>query len=251
LGEGLSRRTFLAGAGFLPLAVALGPDLLVRALATAAAESWQFFDDHEAAVVREATARLIPGPTDDPTELGHPGAREAGVVGYIDILLASFSTSATPPIHAGGPFSNRADPSQHNDMTTFVPLTRMQEQVWRTRITQLQQTYREGVKVLDGLAGGDFAAAPAPAQDAALMQDAAVAFRDVLFTHAIEGTYSVPEYGGNAGLVGWQEIRFAGDRQPLGWSDDKVSQSDGPDPAIVDGVVQSVIQLLGATGSGA
>ena len=32
------------------------------------------------------------------------------------------------------------------------------------------------------------------------MQGDAAGFRDVLFTHAIEGTYSVPEYGGNLGL---------------------------------------------------
>jgi hypothetical protein len=249
LGERLSRRTFLAGSGLLPLAIALGPDLLMRTWAAAAAESFHFFDDHQAAVVREATARLIPGPMDDPTEVGHPGAREAGVVDYISTLLAAFSF-ATPPIHAGGPFSDRPDPAQTDDMATFVPLTRMQEQAWRMRVTQLQQTYRDGVVMLDRLAGGDFASAPAATQDSVLMQDEAVSFRNVLFTHAIEGTYSVPEYGGNAGLVGWQEIHFAGDVQPVGWSDAMVSQSDGPDPAVVDGVVQAVVQLLGATGGG-
>ena len=241
----------MAGAGLLPLAVALGPDLLIRALAASAAESWQFFTEHEAIVVREATARLIPGPTDDPTELGHPGAREAGVVGYIDILLAAFlNSNVTPPIHAGGPFSNRPDPTLPDDMATFVPLTRMQAKAWSQRVNELQQTYHAGVVLLDNLAGGDFAGASGPEQDGVLMQEEAAAFRDVLFTHAIEGTYSVPEYGGNAGLVGWQEIRFAGDRQPVGWSDDKVSQSDGPDPAVVEGVVQSVVQLLGATSGG-
>jgi hypothetical protein len=251
LGEGLSRRTFVAGAGLLPLALALGPDLLTRAWAAAAAESFRFFDAHQAAVVREATARLIPGPTDDPSEVGHPGAREAGVVGYIDTLLAAFSGSfATPPIHTGGPFSNRPDPGRPDDMATFVPLTRVQQHGWSQRVTQLQRTYRDGVKLLDRLAGGDFAGAPAPAQDAVLMQREAADFRDVLFTHAIEGTYSVPEYGGNLGLVGWQEIHFTGDVQPVGWSDDKVATSDGPDPAVVGGVVQSVINLLGATGGG-
>jgi hypothetical protein len=235
----LTRRTVLAGAGLLPLAVALGPDLLLRACTAAAAESFRFFDAHQAAVVREATARLVPGPADDPTELGHPGAREAGVVGYVDTLLAAFSF-ASPPIHAGGPF--------REDMATFVPLTRVQEEAWRTRVTQLQQTYRDGIALLDRLAGGDFAVALPPVQDAVLQQDEAAAFRDVLFTHAIEGTYSVPEYGGNVGRVGWQEIHFAGDRQPRGWSDAEVSRSDGPDPAVVDGVVQSVITLLGGAG---
>jgi hypothetical protein len=249
LGEGLSRRAFLAGAGLLPLAVALGPDLLVRARAAAAADSFRFFDEHQAAVVREATARLIPGPTDDPTELGHAGAREAGVVGYIDTLLAAF-TAPVPPIHAGGPFSNRPDPARRDDMATFLPLTSAQEKAWRARIAQLQQRYRDGVPILDRLAGGDFAGAAGPAQDAALMQDDAADFRDLLFVHAIEGTYSVPEYGGNVGLVGWKEIGFAGDVQPVGWPAVKVRESDGPDPAVVDGVVRSVVELLRATGGG-
>jgi hypothetical protein len=237
--ERLSRRTVLAGAGLLPLAIALGPDLLLRACTAAAAESFRFFDAHQAAVVREATARLIPGPADDPTEVGHPGAREAGVVGYVDTLLAAFAF-AVPPIHTGGPF--------REDMATFVPLTRLQEQAWRTRVAQLQQAYRDGVALLDRLAGGDFAAALPAVQDAVLAKDEAAGFRDVLFTHAIEGTYAVPDYGGNAERVGWQEIGFAGDRQPVGWSDDEVSRSDGPDPAVVDGVVQSVLGLLGSAG---
>ena len=237
--ERLTRRTVLAGAGLLPLALALGPDLLLRACTAAAADSFRFFDAHQAAVVREATARLIPGPTDDPTELGHPGAREARVVGYVDTLLGAFSF-ASPPIHAGGPF--------REDMATFVPLTRVQDQAWRKRVAQLQQTYRDGVALLDGLAGGDFAAALAPVQDAVLMRSEAADFRDILFTHAIEGTYSLPVYGGDADRVGWQEIHFAGDRQPVGWSDDEVSRSDGPDPAVVDGVVKTVVTLLGGVG---
>ena len=43
-----------------------------------------FFDQHQAAVVEDATARIAPGPGDDPAEAGHPGAREADVTGYID-----------------------------------------------------------------------------------------------------------------------------------------------------------------------
>ncbi|HMC70902.1 MAG TPA: gluconate 2-dehydrogenase subunit 3 family protein, partial [Mycobacteriales bacterium] len=177
--------------------------------------------------------------------------REAGVVGYIDTLLAAFTPSvAMPPIHAGGPFSSRPDPSRTDDMATFAPLTRVQRQAWTKRVAQLQQTYRDGVVLLDGLSGGDFTTASAPARDAALMQRDAAGFRDVLFTHAIEGTYSVPEYGGNLGLVGWEEIHFTGDVQPVGWSDAKVARSDGPNPAVVDGVVQSVVDLLRASGGG-
>ena len=34
-----------------------------------------YFTGHQAAVVEAATARIAPGPQDDPAEAGHPGAR--------------------------------------------------------------------------------------------------------------------------------------------------------------------------------
>src|SRR5690242_12715386 len=49
----------------------------------------RFFTPHQAAVVEAATARIAPGPHDDPAEQGHPGAREAGVTGYIDTMLGA------------------------------------------------------------------------------------------------------------------------------------------------------------------
>ncbi|HEY6294202.1 MAG TPA: hypothetical protein VIX15_00925, partial [Streptosporangiaceae bacterium] len=71
----------------------------------------RFFTDHEAAVIEDATARIAPGPADDPAEAGHPGAREAGVANYIDLTLGMLSglgpASPTPHVFAGGPWSNR------------------------------------------------------------------------------------------------------------------------------------------------
>src|SRR5688572_15269980 len=76
--DDVSRRALLKGAGLLGVTALVPPQVLAWARAqAAAAETYLFFTPHEADVVREATARLIPGPTDDPTELGHPGAREA------------------------------------------------------------------------------------------------------------------------------------------------------------------------------
>ena len=53
----------------------------------------------------------------------------------------------------------------------------------------------------------------------------------MLFTHAIEGMYSVPEYGGNHALVGWLDIGFPGDSQPTGYADAEVSERDNLGPA--------------------
>lgn len=49
----------------------------------------RFFSTHQAAVVGDATARIAPGPEDDPARAGQPGAREAGVTAYIDAMLAA------------------------------------------------------------------------------------------------------------------------------------------------------------------
>ena len=248
MGAEISRRRFLAAASLLPAVAAIPPRLgeLVRvSSAAAAAGGFAFFDDHQAAAVREATARLIPGPTDDPSELGHPGAREANVVGFIDTMLGAFSFS-TPKIHAGGPWSNRnTSPTSTDFMATFVPLTRVQTIAWKQRLAGFQQQYVAGINDYDAAARAagspDFASAPPTTQDSILMQDTS-GFRDLLFTHAIEGMYAVPEYGGNAGTppVGWQDVKFRGDTQPVGWSAAQVSNSDGPDPVVVDSITQSV-----------
>jgi hypothetical protein len=73
-----------------------------------------------------------------------------------------------------------------------------------------------------GLAGlgDDFAEVDGEEQDRRLAADPA--FGRLLHEHACEGTYGDPVYGGNQGTVGWQSVRFVGDVQPRGWTDDEV-----------------------------
>src|SRR5262249_9954420 len=71
---------------------------------------------HELQTLRALTARLLPGPPEDPD----PGALEAGAAEAIARLLDAFSGSE-PPIHAavaGG----------------FVPLDAVAERGWRIRL---------------------------------------------------------------------------------------------------------------------
>ena len=210
---------------------------LAEALAAPATDGFEFFDDHQAAVVREATARIIPGPEDDPLEAGHPGAREANVVRYIDLMLAAFGVDP-PRIHAGGPWSDRAGGAK-NHMARFVDLSPVQEKLWRERIASLQKQYAAGIAALDQATGGDFANASNDAKDDALAGSGE--FLDVLFVHTIEGTYSVPEYGGNEGLSGWQDIKYPGDSQPRGYTPEEVGTSDGLDPILLDVTVNAAI----------
>ena len=81
----------------------------------------------------------------------------------------------------------------------------------------------------DGL-GIDFKDMPSPAQDLLLSDtsdDALQSFVATAFTHTQDAMYGPPEYGGNHGLVGWSFTRWAGDRQPAGYSDGEVRGPGG------------------------
>ena len=112
---------------------------------------------HERAFLEAATARLVPGPDDDPGEAGHPGAREAHAADYIVMLLGALREDP-PKVFAGGPFSDRGG-SERDDMAHFLPLNDAVKEHWRARLDDLGAAYRDGLRQLDALAGGDFAAA--------------------------------------------------------------------------------------------
>ena len=209
----------------------------------------RFFTAHQAAVVEDATARIAPGPADDPAEKGHPGAREADVTGYIDTMLGSLAAldndRPPPPIFAGGPWSNRHT-SGPDLMAGFVTLDPVAKIAWRRRLTAWQSQYKDGIKALDHLAGGDFTKATPQKQDKILATQSVGDFTSLLFEHTIEGLYAAPEYGGNRDLAGWKEIGFPGDIQPRGYTAEEVERSDGHDPVGTTGIVADVLRLLGA-----
>ena len=236
----LDRRTFLKAAGVGTLALPLGLSACVAEASTKYSGPG-FLSVHEYGVIEEATARLIPGPTDDPKEVGHAGAREALVTRYIDTLLGALSLHS-PRVFAGGPFSTRGGNST-DDMSHFLGLTPAQHWAWTRRLADWQDQYRRGVVALDRLASRNFSSASNDDKDAALAQDPS-GFTTLLFGHAIEAMYSVPEYGGNHNLVGWKEIGFPGDVEPRGYSDSQVSNSSGPDPYVPNTIGTQVLNVV-------
>jgi len=183
----------------------------------------RFFDEMQYGVVRAACARLIPSDQ-------QPGATEAGVVDYIDGFLGAFA-SDPPLIWAGGPFSGRFGGPP--GFAAFQVLSPRDELAWRTRlegscgipererlgpVTGLHERYRSGIAAL----GDDFCDLPGEVQDRRLQ--ASEDFVRLLYEHACEGMYGAPEYLGNRGLVGWQNIGWEGDVQPRGYTDDEVSR---------------------------
>jgi gluconate 2-dehydrogenase gamma chain len=257
-GGGPRRRTFIA---VIPVAVAsaavLGSSGCTSPRASpASVGTVRFFTSHQAAVVTDATARIAPGPSDDPAEAGHPGAREAGVTDYIDIMLGSLAAleaggtgqpggGASVQIFAGGPWSNRHT-SGPDLMASFIPLDPVTRIAWRQRLAGWRQQYASGIATLDKLAGGDFTKASPAVQDKILASSQASTFLALLFEHTIEGMYAVPEYGGNRGLAGWKDISYPGDSQPRGYTSEEVERSEGPDPVDDTPVVAAVLKFLGA-----
>jgi Gluconate 2-dehydrogenase subunit 3 len=234
--SGPRRRTIIAA---IPVAAGLAACTSPRPPQPAALD---FFTEHEAAVVEAATARIAPGPEDDPAEAGHPGAREADVTRYIGTMLGALDDQN---IFAGGPWSNRHT-SGPDMMAQFTPLDPVARIAWRKRIIGWQGQYTKGISKLDQLAGGDFTTASHAKQDKILASRSVSAFTSLLFEHTIEGLYASPEYGGNKNLVGWKEIGFPGDVEPRGYSDAEVERSDGHDPVDNTGIVADVIKLLSA-----
>ena len=245
------RRSVLIAGALLPVARYVPASaVLPRGGEAGAMTAYRFLSAHQAAVVVEATARLVPGPLDDPTEVGHPGAREAGVVHFVDRLLSAFDEDP-PAIFAGAPWSDRHS-SGPDHLARFVPLIERQEKAWRKRIAQLRKSVAAAIVALDkgAVAAGykDFVAAPTTEQDRLLTDLSDV--RDLLFGLTIDAVYSIPEYGGNKGLTGWHEISWPGDMQPVGYRPAAVEGDDGPDPVAADdlAVVREVLDNLPALG---
>jgi hypothetical protein len=184
-----------------------------------------WFTEHEYRVAAAACDRLVPEAGD------RPGAAAAGAVDYIDTLLGAF-TFDPPRIWAGGPTSGRAGGDAA--FVRFHRLTALDELAWRTRIegsrglperefngpvVGWQERYRGGLAAL----GDDFCDLDDAGRDERLRQPEHEPFVELLYEHCCEGMYGAPEYGGNRDGIAWEGIRYPGDVQPRGWSDDEVS----------------------------
>jgi gluconate 2-dehydrogenase gamma chain len=175
-----------------------------------------FFTDHEWDTIEAATARIIPTDHD-------PGAREARVVVFIDRYLSGIDY-----IFAAA------------DGSGFLKLTGKFADAWRSRMYDMQQTYREGITALDAAAREQFAKAfielTEAEQDLALEAfsgapkpgpvtlgsslavgtflqgtfDQGLPFFEALCLHTRQGFYCDPVYGGNKDRIGWKVIGFPG-----------------------------------------
>jgi gluconate 2-dehydrogenase gamma chain len=143
----------------------------------------RFFTEEEALIVAAAAARIFP--TDD----SGPGAKEAGVVIYIDHQLAG-PWGRDRYRYTQGPFDENA-PREFGYQGKDTP----------------RETYREGLKGLKG-----FDKLSPEEQDKKLQQIESTHLFALLRENTIEGLFCDPIHGGNVDMVGWQLVGFPGPR---------------------------------------
>jgi len=162
----------------------------------------RFFTESERRCVDAITARLIP------TDESGPGAREAGVMDFIDSQMAGFYGRAER-WYMQGPFHEGTD--QQGYQSEFPPA----------------ELYRQAIKSLDAHCRGVhddrvFADLSEPDQDEILqrMEDgkleldgvSAKGFLELVMDNAVEGFFCDPLYGGNRDMIGWKLVGFPGAR---------------------------------------
>lgn len=138
----------------------------------------QHFSKAQAADIDAIAARIIP--TDDT-----PGAREAGVVYFIDRTLETFGKEQAPLFDAGLQSLASTVRSKHGAGATFAGLT-----------TEQQDTLLKGIEKSDFFGAMRFA--------------------------TVAGFLSLPKYGGNKDYIGWKFIgqdRTFEHKPPFGWYD--------------------------------
>jgi len=189
----------------------------------------RFFNPVEAETVDALTARIMPGSPDD------PGAREAGVVYYIDASLAgAFGGGFTVKTYTQGPYLNVSEDQPSVESTSRTNLYQVvevnEENVSRYGFQSMltpQDLYRRGLESLaaycEARYDAPFTELTETQQDevvAALAADEADGFEapggreffTMLRNHTIEGMFSDPLYGGNRNMVGWRLIGYPGAR---------------------------------------
>jgi len=159
-----------------------------------ASEPLMFFNDHEARTVDALVARILPG---DPAD---PGAREAGVLTYIDRTLSGYQSEQQGFYQQGLVQLDRYSKAKHG--AHFAELAEAaQDQV----ISEIDT----GVLLI--WAPKDPEADREP-QDAGTGQvtDLLSAFFALVREHTIQGMFCDPAYGGNRDGVGWRLVGFPG-----------------------------------------
>jgi|SRR5215213_347611 len=172
----------VAGAGLVPAAVAQTHEVHKEAAPPTsahhsnAARHGAFLKDSDADTVAAFAERLMPG------DVGLPGARDAGVLNYIDLALSG----------------------AYSDLQDF----------YRRGLAQLdtycRATYNASFARLGSKQQDSVIAALEDGKATGFTWPTAQAFFNTLRVHTMEGMFADPIYGGNRDFAGWRLIGFPG-----------------------------------------
>lgn len=185
-----TRRDFLLTSGRAAGAAWLAANAsLLRATAARAAEArhdgcpFEVLTDAEAREIEAMAARIIPsGDT--------PGAREAGVIHFIDGALETFMADATPVVRGAAEALSAAASDRGAE-----------------RFSELEPAAQDAI--VGELESGEVEGRGPP-------------FFSVVRFLTVAGMFSSPEYGGNRERLGWEVLGFQDQavwRPPFGWYD--------------------------------
>lgn len=262
----LTRRAFLKGTGLVATATAVtaGCDVIAPEPTTntvplrvpvaqqdpavplppaqvpEASNALKFFTPPEAQLVEAITARILPGTPED------PGAREAGVLYYIDGLMAhrtgfaegtyrqppfaeTYGEDEGPPTDRRGDFDvvwvSDAEIERYGYQSLLTPaevmrlglaaVERYTQERFQKRFADLTEAQQDDIvgAMLDGDATG-------------FEPLSGEVFFHVLRRLTSEGMFSDPVYGGNRDLVGWKLIGYPGAQRAY-TPDDVLTEGSG------------------------
>jgi gluconate 2-dehydrogenase gamma chain len=135
-----------------------------------------FFNTEDAATVAAFTERLMPGAP------GKPGARDAGVLNYIDLALS-------------GAYADQQD---------FYRRGLAALETW------CRANYREPFRQLTAAQQDEVIAALEAGKATGFTWPTAPAFFNTVRMHTMEGMFADPIYGGNRDFAGWRLVGFPG-----------------------------------------
>jgi gluconate 2-dehydrogenase gamma chain len=174
----LNRRQFVTSMGGLSAGLAAARLVHAELVEETNQAGWQTFTPEQAALLEAVTACVIP--TDDA-----PGAREAGVVRFIDRWLNRYEPDSKPAYTTGLQDLERRTRAKHPRAASFAALTPPQQIALLTTIEKSD-------------------------------------FFGLVRSHSVMGYLGAPSYGGNRGEVGWKAIGFENHgiwQAPFGWYD--------------------------------
>ena len=189
----LSRRTFLlrAGTGISAAWISANWSALLsaskhahEAAQAAKPPKLEFFTPEQATEIDAISARIIP--TDE-----LPGAREAGVLYFIDRGLATFSADDQKTYREGLPELQARVTEMFPSVAKFSAATPQQQDEVLNSFEEHGETSQKAAK---------------PAQRTIRPRPGAQSFFETLRQHTIAGFLIDPDYGGNRDGVGWKLI---------------------------------------------